>query len=85
MTIVDMNFRVAVPFQSQCAETPIWDARIEKLYWIDLFPGDVHRYDPLTGADEVFASHDGPIGSAVPTSDTGKMLVAGASGIRVLD
>ena len=46
------------------AETPIWDSRIKKLYWTDLFKGTVHRFDPVTDLDESVETGS-VIGSAI--------------------
>ncbi len=79
-----MNFKLAIDSRVVLAETPIWDPRIKKLYWTDLFDGMVHRYDPLTGMDESVkaGSH---IGAAIPTSDVDRLLVAVPDGMMLLD
>ena len=79
-----MNFELAVNANVVLAETPIWDPRINKLYWTDLFEGTVHRYDPLTGQDESVETGS-LIGSAVPTDVEDKLLVAVADGMMLLD
>lgn len=79
-----MNFELALDANVVLAETPIWDPRINKLYWTDLFEGTVHRFDPLTGTDESVetGSH---IGSAVPCDVPDKLLVAIDQGMTLLD
>ena len=47
-----MGFELAIDSRVVLAETPIWDPRLKKLYWTDLFEGTVHRFDPATGQDE---------------------------------
>jgi sugar lactone lactonase YvrE len=79
-----MNFKLAIDAQVILAETPIWDSRINKLYWTDLFKGTVHRYDPATGKDECAETGSG-IGSAIPTTDVNKLLVAVDDGMMLLD
>jgi sugar lactone lactonase YvrE len=66
------------------AETPIWDARLGKLYWTDLFEGTVHRFDPATGQDECAHTHS-VIGSAIPCETPGRLLVAVDDGLMLLD
>lgn len=79
-----MEFILAIDARVELAETPIWDPRIKRLYWTELFDGIVHRYDPLTGIDEsVKASHH--IGAAIPTSDLNTLLVAVPEGMVLLD
>ena len=70
-----MRFELIIDSRCSIAETPIWDERIGKWYWTDLFTGDVHRYDPISGADESFPT-GGIIGSAIPCEAT-----AGSSSI----
>ena len=79
-----MNFKLIIDSKFSIAETPIWDGRIGKLYWTDLFSGDVHRYDPETGKDEKWVT-GGIIGSAIPCEDTGKILVNIETGAYLLD
>ncbi len=35
-------------------EGPVWDDREQRLWWVDITAGVVHRTDPATGADERF-------------------------------
>lgn len=79
-----MNFELVIDAGVVLAETPIWDSRIGKLYWTDLFTGDVHRYDPTTQGQTVFAT-GGMIGSAIPCQRQDKLLVTIESGIYLLD
>jgi len=66
------------------AETPIWDSRINRLYWTDLFQGTVHRYDPVTGLDESVETGS-VIGAAIPCDVIDKLLVAVDDGMMILD
>lgn len=77
-------FRLAVDARVELAETPIWDERIGRWYWTNLFSGDVHRFDPVSGTDEVFPTGK-PIGSAIPTTDVSKLLVSLEDGLHLLD
>ena len=79
-----MNFKLAIDSRVVLAETPIWDPRINKLYWTDLFKGTVHRYDPSSGQDESIET-GGYIGAAIPSSDANKLLVAVPDGMMLLD
>lgn len=79
-----MDFRLCVDSRCVIAETPIWDARLQKLYWTDLFTGDVHRFDPAGGGDERWTT-GGIIGSAIPCEDTGRVLVNLDSGAYLLE
>lgn len=79
-----MDFKFVIDSKCSIAETPIWDERIGKLYWTDLFPGDVHRYDPKTGEDEKFVT-GGIIGSAIPCESLDHILVNLETGAFLLD
>jgi sugar lactone lactonase YvrE len=79
-----MNFELVIDAKVVLAETPIWDDRIKKLYWTDLFKGTVHRYDPLTSQDERVETSS-CIGSAIPCDSLGKVLVAVDDGMMRLD
>jgi sugar lactone lactonase YvrE len=59
----------------ELAETPIWDPRNGKIYWTDLFPGDVYEYDPVTGKDRKWETGK-MIGAAVPSEDPSELFVA---------
>ena len=79
-----MKFDLVIDANRELTETPIWDDRNQKLYWTDLFSGDIHEYDPQTGADKTWATGE-LIGSAVPCQDPGKLLCAIERGICLLD
>lgn len=79
-----MDFELILDGRVELAETPIWDSRIGKLYWTDLFAGVVHQFDPESGDCLTFGG-GGLIGSAVPCMDSGKLLCALDTGIYLLD
>lgn len=66
-------------------ETPVWDARTQRLYCTDLFTGDVHAYDPSDGKVVIYRTGGGMIGSAIPASDENKLLCATEKGICLYD
>jgi len=79
-----MDFKLVYDARVVLAETPIWDPRIKKIYWTDLFKGTVHRLDPSTGGDESVETNM-VIGSAIPTDDVNRLLVAVDEGMMLLD
>jgi len=79
-----MDFKLINGKSVVLAETPIWDPRINRLYWTDLFKGTVHRYDPATGLDESVETGS-VIGSAIPCDVIDKLLVAVDDGMMILD
>jgi sugar lactone lactonase YvrE len=56
------GLEVALAANADLAEGPVWDAEDDVLWWVDIFRGEVHRFDPSTGRDEKFQL-DGPVGS----------------------
>jgi sugar lactone lactonase YvrE len=42
---------LALDARALLGEGPLWDARQELLYWVDIEAGRVHSYDPVSGAD----------------------------------
>jgi sugar lactone lactonase YvrE len=79
-----MKFDLALDAKCVIGETPIWDPRINKLYWTDVFKGTVHRYDPDSGIDETVETGM-MIGVAIPCETEGKLMVAVVDGMMLLD
>lgn len=79
-----MSVKLVLDARVCLAETPIWDNRIKKLYWTDLFEGTVHIFDAVT-SENVSVETNCMIGSAIPCQTTGKVLVAIDSGLHILD
>lgn len=38
--------------RSDLGEGPFWDEASEKLFWLDLFPGEIHTFAPATGISD---------------------------------
>ena len=79
-----MKFDLVIDANRELTETPIWDNRNGKLYWTDLFSGDIHEYDPVTGGDNSWSTGE-MIGAAIPCKDPGKLVCAIERGICLLD
>ncbi|NLP63953.1 SMP-30/gluconolactonase/LRE family protein [Paraburkholderia sacchari] len=47
--------RCVLDLQAQLGECPRWDEREQVLYWVDILAPALHRFDPATGIDRVFA------------------------------
>ncbi|KPL68722.1 gluconolactonase [Erythrobacter sp. SG61-1L] len=43
---------VALDARAELGESPIWHAGEKRLYWVDIFRSELHRFDPATGTDE---------------------------------
>ena len=79
----DAAAELVLNVRAELGEGPVWDAASGTLYWVDLFAGVVHRYQPasgLTGSVEV-----GEIVGCVVPRQSGGLLAATASGIYHLD
>jgi len=59
--------------RDQLGESPVWDERRQRLFWIDALAGLIHTLDPATGAAEQF-SVPAPIGSLALRGDGGAVL-----------
>ena len=69
--------------RAELGEGPVWDAAHGTLYWVDMFAGIVHHYQPasgMAGSVEV-----GEIVGCVVPRERGGLLAATASGIYHLD
>jgi sugar lactone lactonase YvrE len=75
---------LALEAHAALGEGPRWDARIERLLWVDIEGCSLHVFDPATGND---ASTPLPakVGSAAPTGDPDRVLVALADRLAIVD
>ncbi len=90
---------VALRMESAWGCSPWWDVGGQELHWADATIGAVHRYDPLSRADVVFARLRPPVPVVVPVAAPGAApavagsesagmhgwLVGQSNGIAVLD
>jgi len=80
-----MQFELLLDYGVELAETPIWDPRIGKWYWTDLFKGTVYRYTPENEESEKWET-GGRIGAAIPCKDnTNTLLCVTENGAHYLD
>lgn len=79
-----MNFSLEIDAGIELSETPIWDWRVKRWFWTDLFSGDVHEYDPVTKAERMWQTKPW-IGSAVPTSDLNQLMCVLEDGVYLLN
>ena len=69
--------------RADLGEGPTWDTDAQLLVWVDITAGLVHRFDPVTGADETLDAGR-PVGAAVPTT-SGRVAIAASDGFSLLD
>jgi sugar lactone lactonase YvrE len=68
-----LEAEVAVRAQCELAEGPVWDSARRLLRWVDILPGRVHAFDPVTGAHSWFEV-GAPVGAAGLTRGGGLVL-----------
>lgn len=69
--------------KADLAEGPFWHTREAALYWVNIEVGEVHRFDPASGVDEVFEVGQ-PVGAAAPRA-RGGLVLALRDGFGFLD
>jgi sugar lactone lactonase YvrE len=74
---------VAFDGRAVLGEGPVWDGEQQRLVWLDILPGLVHRFDPATGGDDVFGVGK-PVGSA-GLRRGGGLVLAVEDGFALLD
>ncbi|MCK8782294.1 SMP-30/gluconolactonase/LRE family protein [Rhizobium sp. NTR19] len=72
-----------LPWGAQLGEAPVWVAREEKLYWVDILEPAVHRFDPVTSRNETYVARK-LVSAILPAAD-GRLLVASQDGIETFD
>ena len=43
---------IALDARAELGECPLWHAAERRLYWVDIWQNELHRFDPATGTDE---------------------------------
>jgi sugar lactone lactonase YvrE len=68
-----LEAELAVPAGCELAEGPVWDVARGLLRWVDLLPGHVHAFDPVTAAHTWFEVGE-PVGTFGLTRGGGLVL-----------
>lgn len=74
---------IAVDCRAELGEGPSWDSRDGILWWVDITPGVVHRYDPSAGIDTTV--HVGQEVGAVVPRQSGGVVLALRDGFALMD
>jgi sugar lactone lactonase YvrE len=74
---------VALDAPAEIAESPLWDAARNVLIWVDIYPGEVHLFDPVSRADTVIPVGQ-PVGAAATTT-AGDLILAVRDGFGRLN
>ena len=79
------SLRPDIAFDGHAAlgEGPVWDDEHQRLVWVDILPGLVHRFDPATGDDHLFRAGK-QVGSA-GLRHGGGLVLAVEDGFALLD
>ncbi|MEJ7901173.1 MAG: SMP-30/gluconolactonase/LRE family protein, partial [Thermomicrobiales bacterium] len=48
---------IVVDMPCETGEGPLWNQRDRKVYWLDIPPGRLYRFDPETGENTVAYQH----------------------------
>jgi sugar lactone lactonase YvrE len=75
---------VALDARAGLGEGPWWDVETQRLLWIDLHAGLVHRFDPATSANDKTIDVGQPVGMVAGRA-AGGLLVAVRDGLGVVD
>ena len=64
-----------LPARAQLGECPLWSPHEGRLYWVDIDGRAIHRFDPVSGIDQVHEAPGRPSALAL-TPKPGRLLVA---------
>jgi D-xylonolactonase len=65
---------VVVDLPAVTGEGPLWNESEQALYWVDIPPGRLYRFDPATGENVLRYQHDGMIGGLTFQADGSILL-----------
>lgn len=77
------NLLVDLPCKT--GEGPIWDDRRNVLFWADIPPGRIYRYDPATAKNDLVFQHDHEVGGSTLQDDGSLLLFCSYGTILRLD
>ena len=80
---MSIEIEVAVASRSRIGEGAVWDVADQRLWWVDIPAGLIHRYDPETGRNETFDFGE-PVG-CIARRDAGGLVVAAKTGFWLYD
>jgi len=80
-----MNHQVELVLdaKAELGEGALWDGQTQRLLWIDIVRGEVHRFDPVFRQDQV--TNVGQMVGTVVTRASGGLMVAVKDGFASLD
>ncbi len=72
-----MDLKLCANYACATGEGPLWHPDEKKVYWLDIPPGKLFRYDPATGEHEQCFEADRPIGGYTIQEDGSLLLFMG--------
>ncbi len=73
-----MEPEIIADYECGCGEGPLWHPDERRLYWVDIGPGRIYRYEPASGAHE--QCHEGAAIGGFTIQDDGALLLFMARG-----
>lgn len=67
---------------AELGEGPVWDARANRLYWVDIHAGILHQYDPVAAVDTQTPLGE-PVGCVAPAQEG--IIAALKSGVVLIN
>ena len=80
--VLDTPAELVLDARAELAEGPLWDVDRHVLWWVDIIPGRIHRFDPATGADAVIEI--GRAVGCVALREDGSLIVAAPEALLTL-
>ena len=74
---------VAAKTHSRLGEGAFWDHSLQRLWWVDIYAGLIHRFDPESGRNETFDFGEA-VGCVAPRV-SGGLVVAAKTGVYLYD
>lgn len=78
----ELELRLRIP--AYLGTSPVWDRRVQRLYWVDLPASTINWFDPKTGANEAFQMESLTCGVGLH-DDPDKLVVAMHTQICLFD
>lgn len=77
------DVELALPARAELGEGACWDARSQRLFWVDILRGRVHAFSPADGACRSWRTGQ-PVGAAA-VRETGGLVLALRDGFATLE
>ncbi|MCB1969108.1 MAG: SMP-30/gluconolactonase/LRE family protein [Geminicoccaceae bacterium] len=78
-----MNIDCVVDSRSKTGEGAVWDVGEQRLYWVDIPAGLIHRFDPSTGRNETRQIDEDA--ACLALRERGGLVIATRSGFHLFD